>query len=160
MNSFFRFAAAVVLLGSAAVAPAQSLPKVEGAWVRSVVPGQQGTGGFMKLTASEPMQLVGVSTPVAGTAEVHEMKMEGDVMRMRAVPTLALPAGKTVELKPGGYHLMLLDLKQPLAAGAIVPVTLLLRDANGRESKLELKVPVATSSPANAAGAAAHVHKH
>ncbi len=160
MNLSYRFVAAVLLLGSAAIAAAQSLPKVEGAWVRSAVPGQQGTGGFMKLTASEPMQLVGVSTPAAGTAEVHEMKMEGDVMRMRAVPTLALPAGKTVELKPGGYHLMLLDLKQPLAAGATVPVTLLLRDAKGRESKLELKVPVATSSPASAAAVPAHVHKH
>lgn len=142
------------------LAQAQALPKVEGAWVRSSVPGQQGTGGFMKLTAREPMQLVGVSTPVAGTAEVHEMKMEGDVMRMRAVPKLDLPAGQAVELRPGGYHLMLLDLKQPLAVGTTVPLTLLLRDAKGKESKLELKVPVSTQAPGRPAGAPTDGHKH
>lgn len=131
---------------------AQAAPKVEGAWVRSSVPGQQGTGAFMKLTSPQAMQLVGVATPVAGIAEVHEMKMDGDVMRMRAVPKLDLPAGRTVELKPGGYHVMLLDLKQPLAPGSTVPLTLVLRDAKGVESKLELKVPVA-AAPAGG-------HKH
>ena len=98
------------------------------------------------------MQLVGVSTPVAGTAEVHEMKMDGDVMRMRAISKLDLPAGQTVELKPGGYHVMLMDLKQPLAPGSTVPLTLALRDAKGVESKLELKVPVA-AAPARRAQA-------
>ena len=133
-------------------AQAQAMPKVEAAWVRSSVPGQQGTGAFMKITAQEAMQLVGVATPVAGTAEVHEMKMDGDVMRMRAVPKLDLPAGKAVELKPGGYHVMLMDLKQPLAAGSTVPLTLVLRNAKGVESKLDLKLPV-TTQPAG-------VHKH
>jgi copper(I)-binding protein len=144
-----------------AAAPAgqsQQLPRVEGAWVRSAVPGQHGTGAFMKIIAPRPMQLVGVSTPVAGVAEVHEMKMEGDVMKMRAIPALELPAGRTVELKPGGYHLMLMELKQSLKAGATVPITLLLRDAAGAESRLELKVPVAAKAP----GGGGHMdsHKH
>jgi copper(I)-binding protein len=149
-----------MILAAVAVLPsfAQALPKVEGAWIRASVPGQQGTGGFMRLTAPQNMQLVGVATPVAGTAEVHEMKMEGDVMRMRAVPQLELPAGKLVELKPGGYHLMLLDLKQPLAAGASVPLTLTLRDSKGVRSQLELKVPVASQPPGGAAPT--HPHKH
>ena len=134
-------------------AQAQAVPKVEGAWVRSAVPGQQGTGAFMKITAAQAMQLVGVSTPVAGTAEVHEMKMDGDVMRMRAISKLELPARQTVELKPGGYHVMLMDLKQPLTPGSTVPLTLTLRDAKGIESKLELKVPVA-AAPAGGG------HKH
>lgn len=145
-------AALLQVLSARDYAQAQSLPKVEGAWVRSSVPGQQGTGAFMKITASQAMQLVGVSTPVAGIAEVHEMKMEGDVMRMRALPKLDLPAGRTVELKPGGYHLMLMDLKQSLAPGSTVPLTLVLRDAKGTESKLELKLPVA-AAPAGG-------HKH
>lgn len=138
------------------------LPAVEGGWVRSSVAGQQGTGAFMKLTAKEPMQLVGASTPVAGTADVHEMKMDGEVMRMRAVPALDLPAGQTVELKPGGYHLMLQDLRQPLQQGTAVPVTLLFRNAKGEESTLELKLPVATQAPGTApgSGGADHVHKH
>ena len=101
----------------------------------------------MRLTARQATQLVGASTPVAGTTEVHEMKMEGDVMRMRAVPKLDLPAGQVVELKPGGYHIMLQELKQPLAKGATVPLTLVFRDAKGVESKLELKLPVATQPP-------------
>lgn len=143
---------------AAPAAQSQQLPRVEGAWVRSAVPGQHGTGAFMKITAPRPMQLVGVATPVAGVAEVHEMKMEGDVMKMRAVPALDLPAGRTVELKPGGYHLMLMELKQSLKAGSTVPITLLLRDGAGAESRLELKVPVAAKAP----GGGGHMdsHKH
>ena len=141
-------------------AAALAMPKIEGAWVRSAVPGQQGTGAFMKLTAKEATQLVGVSTPVAGVAEVHEMKMDGDVMRMRAVAKLDLPPGQSVELKPSGYHLMLQDLKQPLAAGSTVPLTLKFRDAKGVESKLELKVPVAAQAPGAPTTPATGGHKH
>jgi copper(I)-binding protein len=106
------------------------------------------------------MQIVGVSTPVAATAEVHEMKMEGDVMTMRPLARLDLPAGRTVELKPSGQHLMLQDLRQPLAPGAVVPLTLLLRDAKGVERKLELKLPVATRAPGAAPGGPTDGHKH
>lgn len=150
---------ALSLASACMVALAQSAPvKVEGAWVRATVQGQKGTGAFMSLTAKDATQLVGVSTPVAGVAEVHEMKMEGDVMKMRALPLLDLPAGKKVDLKPGGYHIMMMDLKAPLAKDSTVPVTLLFKDAKGVESKLELKLPVATMAP-GAAGAAAE-HKH
>ena len=148
---------------AAAKSQTEQLPQVQGAWVRAAVPGQAGTGAFMKITARQPMQLVGVSTPVAGTAEVHEMKMEGQVMRMRQVPKVDLPAGQTVELKPGGYHLMLMDLKQPLKAGSKVPLTLVLRDAQGTERKLEMQVVVATQAPGAAAPAkVGHegMHKH
>jgi periplasmic copper chaperone A len=158
--SFRRAAAALAFLASAAVGQVPNLPRVEGAWVRSSVAGQQGTGAFMRITSPQPLKLVGVSTPVAGVAEVHEMKMEGDVMLMRPVTQLDLPAGKTVELKPGGYHLMLLDLKQPLPKDSVVPLTLVLRDAKGRESRMELKVPVAVRAPASATGAPAATHKH
>jgi periplasmic copper chaperone A len=79
------------------------------------------------------------------------MKREGDVMTMRAVDKLELPAGRTVALTPSGYHLMLQDLKQQLRPGTTVPLTLVLRDAKGLQSKLELKLPVATREPATAA---------
>lgn len=128
-----------------------ALPKVEGAWIRAAVPGQQGTGAFMRLTARQPMQLIGVATPVAGTAEVHEMKLEGDIMRMRQIAKVDLPAGQPVEFKPGGYHLMLMDLKQPLKPGTQVPLTLLFRDASGATQKLELTAMVATHAPSGAA---------
>jgi copper(I)-binding protein len=147
--------------GPAAVqAQAQQLPVVEGAWVRTAVAGQQGTGAFMRITARQAMQLIGVTSPVAGTAEVHEMRMDGDIMRMRRITKLDLPPGQTVELKPGGYHLMLMDLKQPVATGSAVPLTLLFRDASGAESRLELKVPVAAKAPGGSGHAPAGPHKH
>jgi copper(I)-binding protein len=82
------------------------------------------------------------------------MKMEGDVMKMKAVAGgLDLPAGKTVELKPGGYHVMLMDLKAALPKDSTIPLTLVFKDAKGVESRLELKVPVAAAPMAAA-------HKH
>ncbi len=131
---------------------------IKDAWVRTTVPGQRGTGAFMKITAKEGTRLVGASTPVAGVAEVHEMKMDGDVMKMRALPGLELPAGKTVELKPGGLHVMLMDLKAALPKDSTVPLTLLFKDAKGVESKMELKLPVAAVGPGG--GSAVDAHKH
>jgi copper(I)-binding protein len=101
----------------------------------------------MTLTASEPVTLVGIATPVAGIAEVHEMKMEGDVMRMRAVQALPLPANKPVQLAPGGYHLMLQDLKAPLKPDTSVPLTLTFRTAGGEQRQLALQVPVSVQPP-------------
>ena len=132
--------------------PAQPV-RVEGAWVRSTVAGQKSTGAFMRITATSATRLVGVLSPVAGVAEVHEMKMNGNVMTMRELPALDLPAGKAVDFKSGGYHIMLMDLKQPLMPGSTVPLTLKLRDAGGVESRVEMTAPVARVAPAVAAGA-------
>lgn len=131
----------------AQAAQAQTV-QVQGAWARATVQGQQASGAFMRLTATTDMRLKAVSSPVAGVAEVHEMRLEGDVMKMAAVSGgLALPAGKTVELKPGGYHLMLMDLKQPLRKDSTIPLTLVFVDAKGVESRTELNVPVAAMPP-------------
>ena len=140
---------------------AQSV-EVSDAWVRATVQGQKGTGAFMNITARDGAKLVGVSSPVAGVAEVHEMKMDGDIMKMRALTALDLPAGQAVQLKPGGYHLMLMDLKQPLPKGSTVPLTLRLQDAQGVETRLEVSVPVSTAAPGAMAGKAADhgAHKH
>lgn len=152
------FVAAVLAL-SAGMVSAQTI-EVKNAWIRIAVPGQSGTGAFMTLTAKDGAKLVGVSTPVADVAEVHEMKMENDIMRMRAVPVLDLPAGKAVQLKPGGYHVMLMALKQALPKGATVPLTLTFKDAKGQESKVELKLPVAASAPGATMPASGAGHKH
>lgn len=154
---------AALLVLSAGAVFAQTV-EVKDAWVRAAVPGQSGTGAFMSITAKDGARLVGASSPVAGVAEVHEMKMEGDIMRMRAVPALDLPAGTTVQLKPGGYHLMLMELRQALPKGSTVPLTLTFKDAKGQESKVELKLPVAASAPGATVPAsgkpAAMDHKH
>lgn len=142
---------AATLMGS--IVHAQSVD-VKDAWVRTSVQGQKATGAFMKLTAKDGAKLVAASSPVAGVTEVHEMKMEGDIMKMKAVAGgLDLPAGKTVELKAGGYHLMLMDLKAPLPKESTIPLTLVFKDAKGIETRLELKVPVAAAPMASA-------HKH
>lgn len=144
-------AIAALFAGIATSALAQTV-EVRDAWVRTSVQGQSATGAFMTITARENTRLVGVASPVAGVAEVHEMKMDNGVMKMRAVEGgLALPAGKAVELKPGGHHVMLMDLKAALPKGSTVPMTLLLKDAKGAESRVELQLPVST-------GAMAHKH--
>lgn len=139
--------ASLLLAGSVAYAQGVDASKL---WVRSTVQGQKSSGAFMTLTAKENMQLVGISTSVAGVAEVHEMKMEGDVMKMRAMPVLDLPAGKAVSLQPGGYHLMLMQLKQPLVKGSEVPLTLHFKDAKGVESQMQVMAPVSMTAPAGA----------
>ena len=143
---------AAALLAGAAHAQTAAPVAAEGAWARVSVQGQKATGAFMRLTASEATRLVRAESPAAGVTEVHEMKMEGDVMKMRAVPALDLPAGKAVELKPGGYHVMLMDLKTPLAKGTAVPLTLVFKNAQGVESQLQLEVPVSAQAPGAHAG--------
>ena len=147
------------LLSTAAFA---QVVDVKGAWARATVQGQKATGAFMTLTAKDKTQLVSVSSTVAGVAEVHEMKMDGDVMKMRALTNgLDLPAGKPVSLKPGGYHVMLMDLKLPLQKDTTIPMTLVFKDAKGAQSNLAIMVPVSTTAPAADAGAAGHAdHKH
>jgi len=106
--------AALAFAATCATAAARAQVSVADAWIRATVPQQQGTGAFMKIKSATPARVIGFTSPVAGVAEIHEMAMDNNVMKMRAVAALALPAGETVELRPGGYHLMLMDLKQRL----------------------------------------------
>jgi copper(I)-binding protein len=143
---------AATLVCNAALA--QNVTVADG-WVRATVPGQKGTGAFMKLTAKDSVKLLAGSSPAAGVVEVHEMKMDKDVMKMAALPNgLDLPAGKTVELKPGSYHVMLMDLKAPLAADSTVPITLVFQDAKGNKTSQEVKLPVKAMTAAHSE------HKH
>jgi copper(I)-binding protein len=125
--------------------------EIKDAWVRATVPGQKATGAFMSLSSADGARLKSVSSPVAGVAEVHEMRVEDNVMKMKALPNgLELPAGKTVELKPGSYHVMLMDLKTALPKDSSVPLTLVFVDAKGVESKTELTLPVTAMAPMRA----------
>lgn len=154
------FAAALLALTAHAWAQAPAV-EVQDAWVRATVAQQKSTGAFMRLTAKADSRVVAAQSPVAGVVEVHEMAMEKDVMRMRAVPVLALPAGQTVELKPGGYHVMLMDLKAPVKAGEVVPLTLTLESAGGQRSTLEVKAEVrALGTPAAMPAGHGGMHKN
>ncbi len=130
---------ALVLVGAAAAAQTS----VKDAWIRGTVPQQKATGLFAQITSTQGGRLVAASSPAAGVVEIHEMSMDGSVMKMRALPDgLELPAGKAVELKPGGYHVMLMDLKQQLKAGDTVAVTLVVEGADKKRANVEIQVPV------------------
>ena len=142
-------------------APIWAQVKIEDPWARATVAGQKATGVFMKLTATQASQLVGVSSPLAGVAEVHEMKMENNVMKMAAVTAIDLPAGKPVALQPGGYHVMLMDLKGPLAKDTNVTITLKFKDSKGVVSQQEVKLPVKEMTHGlGKDGASGAAHKH
>ena len=148
-------------LGAFLALPTWAQVNIDEPWARATVPGQKATGVFMKLTATQASQLVGVSSPVAGVAEVHEMKMDGNVMKMSAVPAIDLPAGKPVALQPGGYHVMLMDLKGPLAKDSSVTLTLKFKDSKGVLSQQEVKLPVKEMTHGlGKDGAAGSAHKH
>jgi copper(I)-binding protein len=144
-----QLAASLVFAVSLAAAAQATAPvAVQGAWVRPTVKGQDSTGAYMTLTAREPLTLLGAETPAAGIVEIHEMKMVGDIMKMRAADTLPLEKGKPLQLAPGAFHFMLMDLKAPFQAGAKIAMTLRFRDAAGKVKTLPVTVPVSLAAPA------------
>jgi periplasmic copper chaperone A len=112
------------------------------AWVRGTVAAQKTTGAFLTLESTEDAKLVGVSTPAAKSAEIHESRQTQGRVQMNEVDEVPLPAGKRVELKPGGYHVMLVDLARPLGEGDNVPLTLTIEDKRGKRTQLEVRAPV------------------
>lgn len=148
------------LWGLAAVASVQAAPpavpmaqrplvKLDSAWIRPSVKGQNATGGYMVLTARLDTLLVGAFSPAAGVTELHTMSMEGGVMRMRAVPRIVLAAGRPVALQAGNgqQHLMLMDLKKPLVVGDKVEVTFKLQLSTGENKTQTVTIPVLASAP-------------
>ena len=139
---------------------AQAQVAVKDAWVRATVAQQKATGAFMQLQSAQDAKLISAQSPVAGVVEVHEMAMDGGVMKMRAVPSLTLPAGKAVDLQPGGYHVMLMDLKNPIKDGDTVPVTLVFEGKDGKRQSVELKVPARKAAAPAMNHGAGQMHKH
>ncbi|WP_313032549.1 copper chaperone PCu(A)C [Massilia alkalitolerans] len=152
MKPMLSIALAATLLAGAAHAQVT----VKDAWVRATVPQQKATGAFMHLHALSSSRLVAVSSPLTPHVEVHEMSMDGDIMRMRPVKVLDLPAGKAVELKPGGYHVMLLNLKEQVREGDTVPLTLVFESKDGKTESVKVMAPVralaASTRPASGHG--------
>ena len=126
---------------------------VTDAWARATMPGQQVSGAYMKIASDADAKLVGASSPAIPRVEVHEMKMDGDVMRMREVKAVDLPKGKAVSLEPGGYHIMLMNLKKPIAAGEVIPLKLVV-ESGGKQQVVEVK------AEARAPGSDAMPHHH
>ena len=127
-----------------ALAPLAAIAQVsvKDPWVRGTVAGQKATGAFMQITSGSDASLVAVPSPAAKVVEIHSMTHDGGVMKMRAIETLALPAGKPVDLSPGGYHVMLMDRVQPLKEGEKVPLTLTFADKSGKKTMQEVTATV------------------
>lgn len=117
-------------------------------WVRATVTGVMVSAGYARIEngTGDAVRLIGAETPVAGRVELHNVTMENDVMRMRPLADgLDIPAGQSVELRPGSYHMMLLELRRPLRSGERVPIT--LRFARGEPQRVEFTVRAATPAP-------------
>lgn len=143
------------LLGLSLNVSAQTV--VDDAWVRATVAGQSSTGAFMHITSSTDSKLVDVKSPVAKTVEIHESTMKNDVMSMQAVPFVALPAGKTVNIEPEGFHVMLMNLVGQVKDGDQVPLTLVIEDAQGAKQSIEVK---AQARALNSMPMDMHKHDH
>jgi copper(I)-binding protein len=152
----FRGRLALFLLLAAGGAPAAEPVTVADPWVRATAPGQKVAGAYMELMSPGGAALVAAASPVAGVVELHTMSMEQGVMKMRAVQRIELPAGQAVRLAPGGYHVMLMDLKHQLQPGDSVPITLTLEGKDKARVTLEVKAPVREAK----AGAEPPPHKH
>jgi periplasmic copper chaperone A len=133
----------IALAALLACAGARADVAVQDAWVRATPPGQKSGGAFMQLTSTSDATLVGARSPAAGVVEIHEMAMgEHMTMRMRAVQGIALPAGKPVALKPGGYHVMLMDLKDTVQPGQKLRLTLVVKDGKGELDDIDVDLAV------------------
>ncbi|WP_248795897.1 copper chaperone PCu(A)C [Pseudomonas sp. MWU13-2105] len=119
--------------------PALAETRVDDAWVRATVPGQPSTGAFMRITASDNAKLLEAKSPAAKVVQIHQSKMENDVMSMQPVDFVPLPAGKTVAIEPEGYHVMLIDLAGQVKEGDEVPLTLVVENAKGVKESIEVK---------------------
>ncbi len=137
MKPTFKFA--TVMAGLLLTMSVHAEVVVKDAWVRATVPQQKATGAFLQIQSTSDARLISVQTPAAGMADIHEMKMDGNVMKMRALEYLDLPAGKLVELKPGSYHVMLTDLKAQIKSGDIIPVTLIVETKDKKRETVEIK---------------------
>ncbi|HXF80025.1 MAG TPA: copper chaperone PCu(A)C [Usitatibacter sp.] len=129
-------------LALAAALPAAAAVTATDAWVRGTVPAQTSTGAFVTLTSTEDVRVVAVTTPAARSAQIHESRMDNGRASMRHVESLPLPAGRSVELRPGGYHVMLEDLARPLAEGDRVPLTFTIEDKGGKRSRVQVEASV------------------
>jgi copper(I)-binding protein len=148
----------IAWLFAAAALPVLAETTVSEPWVRATVPQQKATGAYMELKSDADARLVSVSSPAAGVAEVHEMAVVDDLMTMRRLASLELPAGRAVELKPGGYHVMLIGLKQQVKEGEQVPLTLVIERRDGQRETVEVRASVRPLDAAESETSTKHGH--
>ena len=158
MKTSSRIFASLFLFAASGMSFAQQLA-VEAPWARPTAPGAKVGGAFMTIVGGKDAdRVLSGSTPAAGVVELHTHVMEGGIAKMRAIPAIDVPAGARVELKPGGLHVMLINLKSPLKAGETVPLKLRFEKAG----EVEVRVAVTAQAPGKSEGHHHHApsHKH
>lgn len=135
----------------ATAANGQDFVTIKDAWVRPTNPGQEVGAAYMTFLSAQDATLVRLESDVTKSVEIHNMSMENGVMKMRMMETLPLVAGKPYKLAPGGFHLMLFDLKKPLNIGTQVRFTLTFKSKNKHEFKQKINIMVQSSAEAYAA---------
>lgn len=133
---------AVGLLSFAVVSQAMAQVSVKNAWVRATVGPQKTTGAFLQIETKNEVNLVKVESKAAGMVEIHEMQMDGGVMKMREVEKVNCPAGKVTELSPGGFHIMLMNLKKQAKEGDQIPLILSFEDRQGKKQVVSVNAIV------------------
>ena len=121
--------------------------EIKNQWVRASNDGQDVSAAYMTIVSNEDTSLITIDSDVADVIEIHSMSMENGVMKMRMLDTLDLIAGKPTELSPGGFHLMLFDLKKPLTAGKEAHFTLHFKNKAGQEKTISVTSPIKAEAP-------------
>jgi len=138
-----KYLLSIMLVFFTTVASAEII--IKDAWVRTTVAEQKVTGAFMQIASDKAVRLISVNSSAAEATELHEMSMKSDVMKMRQINELVIDAGKSVELKPGSYHIMLMNLKKPVQAGSTVNLDLEFLDAAGKKQIVKVKAEARTT---------------
>jgi copper(I)-binding protein len=158
INHFIKaisFSAAALLLQTNALAQVT----VKDAWVRATVVQQKATGAFMNITSTQEAKLIAVSSKAAKSVELHTMEMDNNVMKMRQIDNVSLAAGKTIELKPGSMHIMLLGLNEQAKEGDIINLTLTIEGKDKKQQNIDVKATVKAMGTQKPAAHSAH-HGH
>lgn len=150
----------MIVAAASLSAAAYGQVSVQDPWVRATVAQQKATGAFMQLSSPKAVKLVSASSPLTPSVEVHEMAIQGEMMRMRQVQSVPLPAGQSVELKPGGFHIMLMNLKSQVKEGDVVPLTLVFENQDGSRETLDVKAAVRALNHAARTSDTSRQHGH
>lgn len=159
-HHLLRYSLLLLLTIASTLTHAQEVVSIDNPWVRATNAGQNISAGYMTMTSTHDVTLVKIESDVSESVEIHSMKMENNVMKMRMLDTLPLSAGKPYKLEPGGYHLMMFDLKRPLIDAQIVNFEMTFKNNKGVEFKQKVKATVKNLDNSNKNNHGDHEHHH
>lgn len=158
---FLHYSLALLLTMVSSFTQAQEAVSIQNPWVRATNAGQNISAGYMTMTSTQDVTLVNIESDVTESVEIHSMKMENNVMKMRMLDSIPLIAGKPYKLEPGSYHLMMFDLRKPLIDAQVVDFEMTFKNNKGVEFKQKVKAVVKGSeNNSNQSHHGEHEHHH